>query len=101
MRLWVSVTPLFIFLLCYFYCLDPYFIFNINYTTMFVMFCYSIQVYTCDCSISVTAALEYHESAFHLPGFMSLISYFHYIARLIIMGSVIVITCIVKLTNCD
>ena len=50
-----------------FYCLDPYFIFKIN-ILVYLVFCYSIQLYKCDCSIRVTDVLEYLESAFYLPG---------------------------------
>ena len=42
------------------YHIDPYFILNI-----FIAYSY---VHTCDCSIGVTAVLEYLKSAFHLQG---------------------------------
>ena len=44
--------------------------------TLGTVFYYSIQLYTCDRSITVTAVLEYLESAFHLPGDESLFQIF-------------------------
>ena len=78
-----------------FYCLDPYFIFKsiiFNIYTSLFGFCYSIQLCTCDCSIGVTAVLEYLKSAREC----ATISYFHCAsilntARPIITGCVIVI----------
>ena len=46
-----------------FYCLDPYFIFKVIILNILVylllFFCYSIQLYMYNCSIRVTAILEY------------------------------------------
>ena len=39
--------------------------FYINYFSLFSFFCFSI--YTCDCSVRVTAVLEYLESGSCLP----------------------------------
>ena len=57
-----AVIPSFISCSLLFYCLDPYFIFKINILVCLV-FCYSIQLYMCNCSIRVTVVLEYLKSA--------------------------------------
>ena len=41
--------------------LDPDFIFE-----LIIFFCYGIELYTCGCSIRVTAVFEYIKSAFYL-----------------------------------
>ena len=85
------------FISCFttFYCLNPYFSFlHLIFDILVCLaFCYRIQLYTCDCSIRVTAVLGYLESAFHLAGGVSL---FHCAnitntARPTITGCVVVI----------
>ena len=60
-----AVIPSFISCFTTFYCLNPYFIFKLilfnklicSITGSLFGFCYSIQLYMCDCSIRVTAVL--------------------------------------------